>query len=268
MDKKIIYVSILTSAVVLITGFSPALATPNTDLFAIRNDLVTIEVNHFLGRHPTQVYTTITAAEASEIRQYLIELSNAQQQNDREAIERYESILNQKGIFGQGYQQFNSKDDYTPWLKNTKLSHHFDGFADDNISNRFCYFGAIGEGLMLWWIGLALWQTIIKAVTNVSNPIGAIILLIMMLPFLVLSMLLSDLIPFRILAPTGMISLKNGTISSIGFNGVQRINVEAEPYEVNLSGFTGLTINIPPINEHKAFLFISGFAVQAEGRPT
>jgi hypothetical protein len=119
---------------------------------------------------------------------------------------------------------------------------------------------------MLWWLGLAFAQAIIKAIENVSNPIGAIILLIILLPLLVLTMLLTDLIPFRIFAPTGVISVRNGTISSLGLNGFQRVKVGAEGYGVNLSGFTGITINIPPINNHKTFLFVSGFALKAEGQ--
>ena len=119
---------------------------------------------------------------------------------------------------------------------------------------------------MLWWLGLAFVQAIVKAVENVSNPIGAIILLIILLPILVLTMLLTDLIPFRILAPTGAISVQNGTISCLGLNGFQRVKVGAEGYGVNLSGFTGITINIPPMNNRSSFLFVSGFALKAEGQ--
>ena len=78
-------------------------------------------------------------------------------------------------------------------------------------------------------------------------------------------MLLTDLIPIKILTPTGAISLQNGTISCLGLNGFQRVKVGAEAYGVNLSWFTGSTINLPPINNHKAFLFVSGIVLKAEG---
>ncbi|DAC72592.1 MAG TPA: hypothetical protein DSN98_04460 [Thermoplasmata archaeon] len=264
MNKKIVSLSILTATLILLTGLTPALATNKNNLIAIKNDLVTIEVNHYLGRQPTQIRTTVTASEAEEIRQYLIELYDAQERNDDQAISKYESLLNEKGIFGESHQKFYSDDEGRNLLEKIKLP-GFLSQAGENISNRFCYFNAIGEGIMLWWLGLAIWQGIVKAVENVSNPLGAVILLIILLPILLLTLLFTDLIPFRIFAPTGAISLKNGTISALGLNGFQRVKVGAEQYGVNLSWFTGLTINIPAMNNHNAFLFVSGIALKAEG---
>jgi hypothetical protein len=120
---------------------------------------------------------------------------------------------------------------------------------------------------MLWWIGLAFVQELVDAINNVSNPIGAVILYIILLPLIVLTILLTDLIPFRIFSPRGAIALRNGTISATGAGGRQKVTVGEEGYGVNLSGFTGITINIPPINTHKSFLFVSGFALKAEGQP-
>jgi hypothetical protein len=128
-----------------------------------------------------------------------------------------------------------------------------------------CYVNALGEGGMLWWLGLNFVQELVDAINNVSNWFGAIILYIVLLPFILLTMLLTDLIPFRIFSPTGVIALTNGTVSARGANGTQKVTVGAEAYGVNLSGFTGITINIPPINNHKSFLFVSGFALKAEG---
>ena len=266
MNKKIVFVSVATAVIILLTGFTPALASNKDNFIEIKNDLVTIEVNHYLGRQPKQLRTTVTASEAEEIRQYLIELYNAQERNDRQSISTYEALLNEKGIFGESYQKFYSNNDGLTLIEKTKLPRFPSSLAGENISNRFCYFNAIGEGIMLWWLGLAFVQAIVKAVENVSNPIGAIILLIILLPLLVLTMLLTDLIPFRILAPTGAMSLRNGTISCLGLNGFQREKVGVEGYGVNLSWFTGITINIPPINNHTAFLFVSGFALKAEGQ--
>ena len=258
--------SFLAAAIILLTGLTPALASNKNNIIAIKNNLVTIEVNHYLGREPKQVRTTVTTSEAEEIRQYLIELYDAQERNDRQAISKYEALLNEKGIFGENYQKFYSNDDCMTLIEKTKLSRFPSSLVGENISNRLCYFNTIGEGIMLWWLGLAFWQAIVKAIENVSNPIGAIILLIILLPLLVLTMLLTDLIPFRIFAPTGAISLQNGTISCLGLKGFQHVKVGAEQYGVNLSWFTGITINIPPINNHKAFLFVSGIALKAEGQ--
>jgi len=110
-----------------------------------------------------------------------------------------------------------------------------------------------------------LYEGITKIIKNASNFFEAFILLLVFLPFLVITMLFSNLIPFRILAPIGALALKNGTISCVGLNGFQKVSVGAEAYEVNLSWFTGITINILPTNNSKAFLFVSGMALKAEG---
>jgi hypothetical protein len=265
MNKKIISLSILTATIILLTGFTPALASNKNNLTSIKSELVTIEVNHYLGRQPKQVRTTITASEAEEIRYYCIELYKAQERNDYQAILKYETLLNEKGIFGEHYRQFSTNTQGITLLEKTNLPDYFTNLAGDNISNRFCYINAIGEGLVMWWLAQAFWQAIVNALKNVSNPIAALILLLALLPLAITVMLLTNLIPFRILAPTGAFALKNGTISCLGLNGFQRVKVGAEAYGVNLSGFTGLTINIPPINNRTAFLFISGFALKAEG---
>ena len=265
MNKKIISLSILTATIILLTGFTPALASPKSNLSTIKNELVTIEVNHYLGRQPTQIRTTVTASEAEEIRYYCIELFKAQERNDYQAISKYETLLNEKGIFGEHYQQFSTNTKGITILEKTNLPDYFTNLAGDNISNRFCYINAIGEGLVMWWLALAFWQAIAKAIQNASNPITAFILLLVLLPLGITVMLLTNLIPFRILAPTGAFALKNGTISCLGLNGFQRVKVGAEGYGVNLTGFTGITLNIPPINNRTAFLFISGFALKAEG---
>lgn len=265
MNKKIIFLCMLTTAIILLTGFTPALASPKNNLSAFRNELVTIEVNHYLGRQPKQIRTTVTACEAEEIRQYLIELYHAQERNDHQAIVKYEALLNEKGIFGESYQQFFSDTNRMNLLEKITLPGYFNNFAGENISNRFCYINTIGEGLVMWWLALSFWQSIANALKNVSNPLAAFILLLVLLPLGVTVMLLTNLIPFRILAPIGAFALKNGTISCLGLNGFQRVRVGAEAYGVNLSGFTGITLNIPPINNRSAFLFISGFTLKAEG---
>ena len=267
MDKKIISLSIIAAAVILLAGCTPALASPDKNPFAVEAQLVTIEVNQYRGRHSQQIHTTVSVSDAEQIRFYLTELYKAQECNDQAAIATYESLLNEKGIFGKNHQSISSSINGLTLLQQTSLGSYISNRAGENISNRLCFFNAIGQGGMLWWIGLAFVSQLVEAIMNVSNPIGAAILLIILLPFIVMTMLLTDLIPFRILAPTGIVSLQNGSISARGANGTQRVTVGTEGYGVNISGFTGITINIPPINNHKSFLFVSGFALKAEGRP-
>jgi hypothetical protein len=266
MNKKIVFVSVVTAVIILLTGFTPALASNKDNFIEIKNNLVTIEVNHYLGREPKQVRTTVTASEAEEIRQYLIALYNAQERNDRQSLSTYEALLNEKGIFGESYQKFYSNNDGLTLIEKTKLPRFPSSLAGENISNRFCYFNAIGEGLVFWGLALTFLLEIVNVIKNATNLITMLILLLALLPLAIVMMFLTNLIPFRILAPTGAMSLRNGTISCLGLNGFQREKVGVEGYGVNLSWFTGITINIPPINNRTAFLFISGFALKAEGQ--
>ena len=265
MNKKIVLVSIFAAVTILFMGFTPALASNKTNLPVIKNDMVTIEVNRYLGRQPEQIRTTVTASEAEEIRLYLTELYKAQESNDYQAISKYETLLNEKGIFGQGYQKIISKNAVMSLIENINRPFHFTSAAGENISNRLCYFNAIGEGIVLWWLGLQLMEGIVKIIKNASNFFEAFVLLIIFLPLLVLTMLFSNLIPLRILAPIGALALKNGTISCLGLNGFQKVKVGAESYGVNLSWFTGITINFLPTTNRSAFLFVSGMALKAEG---
>lgn len=265
MKKKIVFISITTAVILLLMGITPALASEKKNVLEMRNTLVNIEVNQYLGRQPRTIYTTVTADEAEEIRTYLIELYEAQERNDHQAVVHYEELLTQKGIFGERMSQLYSTSNGASLRKETTFPVYPQTQAEGNISNRLCYINAIGEGLVMWWLALSFWQAIVKALKNVSNPLAAIILLIALLPLALTVMILTNLIPFRILAPIGAFALRNGSISCLGLNGFQRVTPGAEGYGVNLSGFTGITINIPPINNRSAFLFISGFALKAEG---
>jgi len=265
MDKKIAIISVFAAVIILLMGFTPALASNKNNLPVIKTDLVTIEVNHYLGRYTEQTRTTVTTSEAEEIQFYLTELFKAQERSDYQAISKYESLLRKKGIFEQHYQKIFSKNAVQSLFETIHRPFPVISTAGENISNRLCYFNAIGEGIVLWWLGLQVLEGIVKILKNASNFLEAFILLLIFLPFLVLTLVFSNLIPFRILAPTGALALKNGMISCLGLNGFQRRMVGAESYGVNLSWFTGITINFLPSNNRTAFLFVSGMALKAEG---
>jgi len=253
MKKKIICVSSIIVGILIILGsLSPAVCSKD-----IKN--VTIEVNRYYGKDSGPIYTDVSIEEAEEIKQILINLNMAIENNDEAAISQYEKILNDKGIFGENHQKFFSNNQYNEVIKKINLVKYTKYFGSnaDNISNTLCYFNAIArEGLMLWWVGLKLWQTIIDAIKNVTNPLAAFILLLAFLPILVLVLFFTALIPFRILAPSGLIGLRNGTVSSLGLKGFKRLKVGEVGVDVNLSWFTGITINIPG-----SFLFVSGIAL-------
>lgn len=264
MNKKIIILSTSVCILLLLTGLTPALASNNTNVFTTRNTFVTIEVNHHLGRHKQQTLTTVPLEEAEEIRQYLCALYDAQERKDYAAITYYESLLTEKGIFDERYQQLFLRNKEDVFLGKKNIVPSVTTLADENISNRLCFFNAIGEGIVAWWLALKIWEGIVRIIKNQTSALAALILLLVFLPYFVLALVFTNLIPFRIMTPIGALFLKNGTISCIGLNGFQRVNVGPEGYDVNLSWFTGLTINIPPINNRSSFLFISGFALNAE----
>ncbi len=252
MKKKIVCVNaIIIGILIILGGLSPAVCSKDIDT-------VTIEVNRYYGKNSDPIYTDVTIEEAEEIKQILINLNLAIENNDEEAIHQYETILNEKGLFGENHQQFLSSNQYTELMEKTNLvkySKYFGSTNGDNISNTLCFFNAIGEGIMLWWLGVQIWEGIIEIVTNASNPIAGLILFLALLPFLVMVILFTNLIPFRILAPIGLMAFRNGTISSLGLQGFKKLVVGEEGAEVNLSWFTGITINIAT-----SFLFVSGIA--------
>jgi hypothetical protein len=258
MKKKMIVVSSLCVIVVVLAGFTPALASkPVTPTVS---PTVPIEVTRYQGMNPVQTVAGVSPADAWQIEQCLIELYNAQQRNDRPTISRCITTLKNKGI------TIGTQDQAL--LSPRKIS--FPGFprgtAGDNISNSICFFSAIGQGMLYGTLATKVIQAIAKAIQNQTNPIGAIILLILMLPLILTVILINDLIPFRIMMPAGALVLSNGTVFSIGLLGVKRMKVNATQIGVNLSWFTGLTINIPPLkNESKPFTFVSGFAAKVEG---
>ena len=264
MKKKIIILSAAVCILLLLTGITPALATNNTDSFTMRNSFVTIEVNHYLGKHKQQTFTTVPVEEAEEIRQYLVALSDAQERNDHAAITYYESLLTEKGILDEKYQQLCLKNKENILLGKRNTASSFTSLADENISNRLCFFSAHGEGIVAWWLALKIWEGIVRLIKNQTSALAALILLLIFLPYFVLAVVLTSLIPFRILTPIGALSLKNGTISCLGLDGFQRVTVGEDTYGVNLTGFTGISINVPPINNRTAFLFMSGFVLKAE----
>lgn len=264
MRKKVIIISALISALIILSGLSTTICA--VDIKTIQQyENIKIEVNQYLGGNPDTTITEFNYEEAQTIKEILINLNKAIENNDEVAISQYEKILNEKGIFGEKYQEFISYDTYNEKMDFARYSRYTKYLEDrngDNISNQLCYFNAIGQGLLLTSISLKLWESIVHAVENQSSIIAGLILLIALLPFLVLVVVLTNLIPFRILMAHGALTLHNGTISSLGLSGSKKLVVGPEGVDVNFSGFTGITINIPFSED--SFLFVSGFAVDVK----
>ena len=263
MKGKVVVLSTIVAILVVLGGLSPSVCSK--DLEAFSNENLIIEVNRYDGKNSEPICTELTYEEAEEIKQILIQLNEAIENSDEEAISQYEEFLNEKGIFGDDYQKFYSNDEFSELMEKSKLTRYSNFFGQkngDNISNYMCYFNAIGKGIMLFTLGLKLWEGIVRAVENASSPLAGLIILLALLPFLILVMLFTHLIPFRILMPEGAITMQSGTISSLGLMGFKKVVVDTEPVDVNLSWFTGITINLP--FSENPFLFVSGIALEVK----
>jgi len=231
----------------------------------LRTKTVTIEVNKYLGGKPEQILTEVSEEEAEEIAQLLLELYDAIERNDNAAILKYENILNTRGIFGDEYSEFYSQDEFLEMVEtpeNSQLVKRFDEMQGDNISNYVCYYHAAGKGIMIFTLGLRVLEAIIDAIENADSFLEAFVLLIALLPFYVLIALITHIVPFRILLPIGVILMESGKMFSLGLGGFKSVTVEDEPYNVNISWFTGLTVNIP--FSENPFLFVSGVAFEVK----
>jgi hypothetical protein len=256
MKKKLVMVSCLCVIVLALAGYTPALASKP---LAPTIGTVPVEVTHYTGKHQVQTITTLSSSDAWQIEQCLIDLNNAQQRNDRTTISHCISILNSKGITISAQEQ-------TLLSPQRIIQLYGKSALRDDVSNQACFFTAVGQGMLVGTFALRFIQAVAAAIQNQSNPLGAIILLIIMLPLLLLVLLINDLIPIRILMPQGALALRNGTVFDVGLQGVKRMTANATQIGVNLSWFTGITVNIPPLkNESKPFTFVSGFAAKVEG---
>lgn len=261
MKKKIGFLSVGIAILILLAGASPVIGS--IDIKQIEeNQNIIVEVNKYLGGKPESVLTELSYEEAEELKEILINLNRAIEENDEIAISIYEKILNDRGFFGKEYQKFFSRNSIFENIKSHQypsVLKQFESLNGDNISNTLCLFNAIGKGIIVFPLGLQMWESIVEIVSNASSPLAGLILLLALLPLLVMVMLFTHLIPFRILMSRGVVLMNQGSISSLGLNGLKRLSV-TEQVSVNLSWFTGITFNIPFTNN--SFCFVSGIAAR------
>ena len=244
----------------MLAVFSPTIISKDIEINKINNNIL-IEFNQYNGRNKTPIISEVSPHEAEEIKQILIKLNTAIENNDEETISNCEKILNEEGIFGNSYQKFYSNEEFLEKFDATKYSRLSKNMksADDDISNYMCYFNAIGQGTIHFTLGIKMLEAIIRVVENTSSPLAGLILLLALLPFYAVVFLFTHLIPFRIMMPYGIVTVDGGTISSLGTMGSKKLTIDAEPVNVNVSWFTGITLNI---GTEEAFLFMSGLAVE------
>ena len=140
--------------------------------------------------------------------------------------------------------------------------------AGDNISNSLCYFHAAGRGTILFTLGVKMVEFITNAVKNASSFIEGLAIIIVLLALFAPFLLVTYLVPFRIMMPVGVINMESGSISSFGLDGHKKVFVdENNPLSVTVRGFSGITISIPSgqnNDESNGFLFVSGSSLSVE----
>ena len=250
MNKKLMGFGVSLLFILMI--FSPVVSSRSLD----HQKSVTVEVNKIGISGIKKVLTKISYDEACKLRELLIRLDEALSAGNLRAVRKYESEINGLGIFGDSYQ----KIPVPMAISSTAVE-------DDNISNTLCYFHAAGRGTIYFTFTLKLVEMIKQAVKNATSLIGALAVIIAMIAIFAPIIILTYIVPFRMAMPVGMVRVENGSVSSFGTRGYKKVEVkENETFDVNISWFTGITINIPfgKSNESGNFLFVSGFALSVE----
>jgi hypothetical protein len=254
--------SLTIGAIIILAGFTPAIASNPQ---AAQAALVPIEVTQYFGAGPESSQLLVTEEKADQIQALATELSLAIDNHDMKAAANCVSALKALGIaFGPAFLPLVKIQD-----KIANLPVHLPlGVMgpDENLTNSACTLKATGEGMMLGPVAENFIRSISEAINNQSSFLGAIILLIIMLPFIAIFVLSNVFIPFRILMSHGVLVLKNGTITTKGAEGNKVVEVGSHSAQVNVTLFTGITIQIVPLNTNRTgFCFIYGHAGKTEG---
>ena len=235
----------------------------------LNNETLTIETNLYNSRVPKKLLTECTESEILEIIDTLENLNQAIEESNEEEIQNCQEILKEKGLFGKYKYDFFSNEEFTETYdtySQGRFSNYQENTLNGDLDNMFCYFNAIGEGIMVSQLGIKAFEAFQRIVSNASGFLEAFILTLIFLPFVLVIMVLTGLIPFRILMPEGLVYMEDGRLSTLGINGFKRVTVEDgdPPVSVNLSFFTGLSISIPGNADtgRKAFTFVSGPAIR------
>lgn len=268
MKKKILILTTIVAILIVLAGLSPSICSKDIEPNQIsqHRDTITVEVNRYYGRQPETINTKLSYEEVEQIKEILIQLNNALENNDEKTIKECELILNEKGIFGDNYQKFFSYDTYINIIKTlrfTGLAKYLGSQNNDNISNLLCYFNAIGNGTILHTLGVRIYEAFVRLIENQTSIISQFILYLVLVIFLAPIILFSSLIPFRILMPIGIVVIRKGRVSSLGLQGRKKLVVEGpDSVNVNISWFTGITINLP--FSDNPFVFVSGIALRVQ----
>lgn len=244
---------VLIIVVTISASFSTTLGSNTLE----KNNNLMIETRYYDNNLMKKNYCELDETELDYLKECLINLNDAYITDDVASIQKYETILYEKGILNKKPNRFSFDDKF---LKNNPILKHFTNqHPDENISNSFCYVNAAGDGLMIFTIGALLTIPTIILINIFGGQI-----LSLLIPIYLVILILTHLIPFRIMLPIGLITMDSGKITTVGTSGTQNMDVEYPSAQLQLAGFTGVTINIPS-NNTSGFLFVAGVSIIAKG---
>ncbi len=273
MNKKIPILSLMLVIIIIFSTQSPVISA-NKHIES--QEKIKIEINNYLPNKIEKNIKELSKEETNQLREILIEYSEAIKEKDYDKISYCENWLKNKNIIPSNYQNL-----YIQNIKKIKLLEILNNaFKDrikttnlnDNISNSMCYLHATGTGSILFPVEAKILEWMINESEQQNSSLAGLILFILLLViFYIPVMLVTHLIPFRIALPKGKIILTNGKISTTGTEGHKSLEVtnSSNYLDMNISWFTGLTIGLPAISNEGVqvsdnFLFVSGFCFKAE----
>ena len=260
MKKKFLIGSILAVAIILLASFTPAIVAKDIKT----EKMVTIKTTYYNFINKEEIIRKFTQEEAEKIKEILEEYRQSLIKKDEESIEKYESLLKDKGIFGENHKIISNKD-----IKNRILERFISSKLNEpiepSIENRMCTVNARGSGNLSFLFdeafgSLAAAGVLLLLLCAILPPVAVILGLPAL--FLLFSglagLVITHLIPFRILYSKLHMQLNSGDLSINGLDGLQEFT---GPVTANFYWFTGLTINIFTTNPTVTLL---GFAFRSE----
>ena len=249
MKKKTAFVSFFATAIIVLVTLPPVVS--EKVLWSQDEHMIPIVTRIYQRHGIREIITEVPEREVNRVKQCLERLNDALEKSDKKEILACVSFLRERQVFDRANEEIYSllKKPFEPSTVSTTFPKQSFSAAETSISNFLCYVNVVGGGLMFFTVG-----HILAALANMG--------IMLPFPFYIIVLILTHLIPVRILLPIGSINLEEGKISAFGLGGLQRKVVANETIGVALLGFTGITINIP-FGETQGFLFVSGFSLLA-----
>ena len=260
MKKKIVIGNILAVGIIVLATIAPVVCAEDLNI----EKKVTIKTTIYQSLDKEEILIEVPKEDAQEIKKDLEHLQLALIEGNKQLIEKYESILINKGIFGENHKTF-SKNGIMNILHEKYLSMKSNKPSSLADVNRFCFVNAKGKGNLTFAF---------DEFFNYMIESGAILILIgVILPFLlplligpalililggISGIFLAHLLPFRVLFPRLNMSLKTGDCSIKGLNGTQQFTA---PVNAVFYWFKGLTVNFYTKDPD---VFLLGFAFRSE----